>query len=100
MSSSTGIVVSAGALTLTDLALTGWDPSRGVRVAAGTVLAAFVSAGLDHVVPGLGTAGAVLLLVAAVAVSAPTIAGRLKLGGGTVRIGGSGSSRVSHPIGK
>lgn len=80
---TTGIVVSAGALTLTDLALTGWDPSRGVRIAAGTVLAAFVSAGLDRVVPGLGTAGAVLLLVVAVAASAPTIAARLKLGGGT-----------------
>jgi len=74
---STGIVVAAGALSLTDLVLTDYDPSKALRLGVGTVLAALVSAGLDKVVPGFGTGAAVVLLAAVVLTSGPRIVDQL-----------------------
>lgn len=78
MASSTGIVVTAGALSLTDLALDEWKPEQAVRIAVGTVLGALISSGLDRVVPGLGTGIAVVLLTGVVLTSGPKIAKQLK----------------------
>jgi hypothetical protein len=79
MAASTGLILTAGALSELDLALTGWQPTQGVRIAAATVLAVFVSAGLDKVIPGLGTGAAVVLVAAAVMRSGPPIARALHL---------------------
>ena len=78
MASSTGIVVTAGALSLGDIVLTGWSPQPALRVTVATVLAALVSAGLDKVLPGLGTGLAVLLLTGVVLTSGVTIAKKIK----------------------
>lgn len=77
MAQSTGIVVTAGALALADLALTEWDPHVGLRIGVGTVVAAAISAGLDKVMPGVGTGLGVLLLLAAVMGNGPKIAEKL-----------------------
>lgn len=77
MASSTGIVVSAGALSLTDLILTGWDPLAGVRISVATVLAAFVSSGLDRLAPGLGTGLGAVLLAGVILTSGPRIASKI-----------------------
>jgi hypothetical protein len=77
MASSTGIVVSAGALSLTDLVLSGWDPAQGIRLSVATVLAALVSSGLDRVIPGLGTGLGVVLLAGVILTSGPRIVDHL-----------------------
>lgn len=77
MANSTGIVVAAGALAMTDLALDVWDPNRALRIAGGTVLSALIAAGLDRVVPGFGTGCAVILLATAVLTSGPRISEKL-----------------------
>jgi len=77
MAKSTGLIVTAGALSLTDLALEGWEPSQGVRIAGATIVAALVSAGLDKLIPGLGTGLGVLLLVAVLFKSGPKISDHL-----------------------
>jgi hypothetical protein len=78
MASSTGIVVTAGALSLTDAVLTGWTAKTGLRVTVATVLAALVSSGLDRVIPGLGTGLGCVLLAGVVLTSGPRIADKLK----------------------
>lgn len=77
MASSTGIVVTAGALSLADLVLTGWDAKQGVRLSVATVLAALISSGLDRVIPGLGTGIGVVLLAGVVLTSGPRIVNHL-----------------------
>jgi hypothetical protein len=77
MASSTGIVVSAGALSLGDLVLTGWKPDQGIRISVATVLAALCSAGLDRLIPGLGTGVAAVLLAGVILTSGPRIVEKL-----------------------
>lgn len=78
MAASTGIVVTAGALVLVDdLVSDQWQTPRALKTAVATVLAAYVSAGLDKVAPGLGTGLAVLLLVGVVYKSGPRISQRI-----------------------
>lgn len=76
-SSSTGIVVTAGALSLTDLILSGWNAQQGVRITVATVLAALVSAGLDRLIPGLGTGLGAVLLAGVLLTSGPRIASKI-----------------------
>lgn len=78
MSSSTGLIVTAGALSLGDVVLTNWVPETALRISVATVLAALVSAGLDKVIPGLGTGLAVLLLMAVVLTSGVTVAKKIQ----------------------
>lgn len=66
MANSTAIVLTAGALSMGDLILTGWDTRKGVVIGVGTVAAAYVSAGLDKLIPGLGTGLAVVLVLGVV----------------------------------
>lgn len=77
MAASTGIVITAGGLSLLDLIVTDWQPAQGLRISVATVAAAYVSAGLDKVVPGLGTGLAVLLVMGVILRSGPRIAGKL-----------------------
>lgn len=77
MASSTGIVVSAGALSLADLVLEGWKPDQGVPIAVATVLAALISSGLDRIIPGLGTGLGVILLAGVILTSGPRIVAHL-----------------------
>jgi hypothetical protein len=74
---STGIVVTAGAMSFGDLVLSGYKADSGVRIAVATVLAAFVSAGLDKVIPGLGTGLAAVLLAGVILTSGPRIVSKL-----------------------
>lgn len=73
MAKSTAIVVAAGGLALGELVLTQWEPTKGVKIMVGTVLASLASAGLDKVAPGFGTGAAVLLLMGAVLTKGPII---------------------------
>jgi hypothetical protein len=73
MAASTGIVLTAGALAEMDLVVNNWDAGTAVKVAVGTVAAAFVSAGLDKLLAGWGTGLAVLLLLGAVLTNVPRI---------------------------
>lgn len=78
MAQSTGVVLAAGAFALGDVIISGtYTPQLGVRLVAGTVAAAFVSAGLDKVVPGFGTGVGVVLLAGAVLGNGPRIASKL-----------------------
>lgn len=78
MAASTGIVLTAGAFALGDLILNEtWTPAVGLRIAVGTVGAAFISAGLDKVAPGFGTGIAVLLLIGAILGNGPKIAAKI-----------------------
>lgn len=78
---STGIVVTSGVLSFGDLALTGYDAKSGVRICVATVLAAFLSAGLNKVIPGLGTGLACVLLAGVILTSGPRIVQKLGLSG-------------------
>lgn len=77
MASSTGIVVTAGVLSLTDLVLESWKPDQGIRISVATVIAALVSSGLDRVIPGLGTGLGVVLLAGVILTSGPRIVDHL-----------------------
>lgn len=79
MAASTGLVVAAGAIVLTEHAVTGWEAGRELKVAVATVLAALVSGGLDRVLPGFGTGAAVLLLVAVLYRSGPPLLAKINL---------------------
>lgn len=74
MAHSTAIVVTAGSLAAVDNVLGTPAPATLIRIAVGTVGAALVAAGLDKVVPGLGTGSAALLLLAVFLDAAPRIA--------------------------
>jgi hypothetical protein len=78
MAASTGFVVTAGALVLVeDLVTDKWTTPKALRTGVATVLAAFVSAGLDKAMPGLGTGLAVLLVLGVALKSAPAIADKI-----------------------
>ena len=78
MAASTGIVLTAGALTLADKAiLDAWNPPVAIKISVATVLAAYVSAGLDKVIPSLGTGLAALLLMGALFTSGPRLAKKI-----------------------
>lgn len=77
MAVSTGVVLTAGALTLTDKVIDGWDPAQALKITAATVIAAYVSAGLDKLIPNLGTGLAALLLMGALFQSGPRLAKKL-----------------------
>ncbi len=73
MANSTGIVVTGGAVSFADAVLNDWKPETGVRIGIATVLAALVSAGLDRVMPGLGTGVASLFLLSVLLTSGPRL---------------------------
>jgi hypothetical protein len=74
MAASTGFVITAGVLTLTeDLVTDRWENPKALKVGVATVLAAYVSAGLDKALPGLGTGLAVILVLTVALKSGPAI---------------------------
>ncbi len=77
MAASTGIVATAGAVSLLDEILSDRRPQVLIRISVSTVAAAFIAAGLDKVVPGLGTGSAALLLLGVLIRSGPTVAERV-----------------------
>lgn len=77
---STGLVVTAGALSIVDQLLNDGGGETILRIAVGTVLAAYLSAGLNKAIPGLGTGAGLLLLFGAVLRSGPRIAPKLLTG--------------------
>ncbi len=83
MAASTGFVITAGGLVIAnDLIVGPWDGPKEVKRAIATVIAAFASAGIDRVIPGLGTGLAVILaLTAAVKVGPPLLAKVFPSGG-------------------
>lgn len=77
-SSATGMVVTAGALVLTENALTGkWDNAKALKVGVATVLAALASEGINKGIPGLGTSIAAILVLGVVLKSGPVIADKV-----------------------
>lgn len=77
MAASTGIAVTAGAVSALDLILTDYNNTDMLRITVATIAAAFVAAGLDKAVPGLGTGSASLLLVGVLLRSGPTVANKI-----------------------
>lgn len=79
MSASTGLVVTAGALVLVDKLLDPkpLKPADALKGAVATVIAAYVSAGLDKIAPGFGTGAAVVLVVGVVLRVGPRIGDRI-----------------------
>lgn len=78
MAASTGFVITAGALVLMeDLVTDSWSNADALRTAVATVLAAYVSAGLDKALPGFGTGLSVLLVLGVAYKSGPPIMSRL-----------------------
>lgn len=77
MAASTGIVLAAGGIAALDLIINDGGQTKLIRVTVGTVGAALVSAGLDHVVPGLGRGAAIILLMTAILTSGPKITPKL-----------------------
>lgn len=74
MAASTPLVLTAGALVITtDLLSDKWDTAKETRNAVATVVACFVSAGLDKVLPGFGTGLAVILVVGVAIKAAPPL---------------------------
>lgn len=90
MAASTPIILTAGGIALLDVLLGApaeWA-QRGLPITVGTVGGAFISAGLDKVLPGFGTGVAVVLLVAVLYSSGPKIAARIDPSGkGLTRVG-------------
>jgi hypothetical protein len=83
MSTSTGFVVTAGALVLVeDLVTDKWSTPKALRTGVATVLAAYVSAGLDRALPGFGTGLAVLLVLGVALKVTPGITAKLFEEGG------------------
>lgn len=75
MAASTGIILTAGALPIAEMVMSeGWQADRGIRLVAGTALAALAAAGLDKVIPGFGTGTAAVLLVASLYKYGPRLA--------------------------
>lgn len=77
MAVSTGVVVTAGAFGMVDLVLNDWEPVKALKLAVGTIAAAYVSAGLDKVLDGWGTGLAILLLVGAILRNGPRIVSKV-----------------------
>lgn len=76
MAKSTGIVVTAGGVSMVDLIMTGYDSRKALRIGVATIAAALISAGLDKVLPGFGTGAAAILLLSVLLKSGPAIAAR------------------------
>jgi dihydroxyacid dehydratase/phosphogluconate dehydratase len=74
---STGLVVTAGAISALDLIMNDYDNTKMLRITGATVAAALVSAGLDKIVPGLGTGASALLVVAVLIRSGPSLANKI-----------------------
>jgi hypothetical protein len=74
---STGIVVTAGAISAIDLILDDYDNVKMLRITGATIAAALISAGLDKLVPNLGTGASALLLMAVLIKSGPPIAEKI-----------------------
>lgn len=74
-SAAVGFVVTAGGLVIANDLINGpWEAAKEVKRAVATIIAAFVSVGIDKVLPGLGTGMAVILAVtAAVKVGPPLL---------------------------
>lgn len=79
MAASTGIVLTAGGISALDVVLDDMNGRDLLRIAVATTAGALVAAGLDKVLPGLGTGSAVLLLLAVIYRSGPSIADKIKL---------------------
>jgi hypothetical protein len=78
MAASTPIVLSAGAVVLGHQLLVDHKPPTDlIMTGVGVALAALAAAGLDAVVPGLGTGTAALMLTAALLAYLPALAGAL-----------------------
>ncbi len=78
MAASTGFVVTAGALVLVDdMVSDTWSTPKALRVSVATVVAAYVSAGVDKVVPGLGTGLSIVLVAGVVLSSGARIMGKI-----------------------
>lgn len=78
MAASTGFVVTAGALVLADDLLSDkFEAPKALRVSVATVVAAYVSAGIDKVIPGLGTGLSVVLVAGVVLSSGARIMGKI-----------------------
>lgn len=75
---STGLCITAGGLVLvSDLVGGTWKADKEIRNTVATVVAAFVSAGLDQILPGFGTSLAVILVVGVAIKYAPPILNKL-----------------------
>jgi hypothetical protein len=67
MAASAGLVITAGALVLAaDLVAGTWEAPKALKTGVATVLAAYLSAGLDKALPGFGTGLGVLLVLGVV----------------------------------
>lgn len=82
MALSTGLVVTAGALVLVDDLLNDrFTAPKALRTTVATVLAAYVSAGLDTAMPGFGTGLGVVLVLGVAYTNGPSIMNKLLKGG-------------------
>lgn len=77
MAVSTGIVLTAGGLSALDVILSGYDSKAMLRITVATTAGALVAAGLDKALPGLGTGSAVLLLLAVIYRSGPSLSSKI-----------------------
>lgn len=81
MNASTGLVITAGALVLgADLVTGKFEPVLALKTTVATVLAAFVGAGLDKVLPGFGTGLGVLLVLSVVYKRGPELSNNILKG--------------------
>lgn len=78
MAASTGIILTAGGLSALDVILSGYDSKDMLRVAVATTAAALIAGGLDKALPGLGTGSAVLLLLAVLYRSGPSLSAKIR----------------------
>lgn len=97
MAASTGFVITAGALVLVkDLVTDHWETRKALRVGVASVLAAYVSAGLDKALPGFGTGLAVVLALGIALDAVPAIAEQLFADDPTTRAGSSPKFKVGR----
>jgi len=71
---ATGLIVTAGVLVLVeDLVTDKWTTPKAIKTTVATVLAAYVTAGLDKALPGFGTGLGVILVLGIALKSGPAI---------------------------
>lgn len=73
MANSTALVLTAGAIALSDELLIKHNSGTALRIAAATGIATIINAGLDKAIPGLGIGIGAVLVVAAALHSAPRL---------------------------
>lgn len=74
MAIATGLIVTAGVLVLVeDLVTDKWTTPKAIKTTVATVLAAYVTAGLDKALPGFGTGLGVILVLGIALKSGPAI---------------------------